>query len=77
MIESSIEELSLRELRECFANPNHRIDSRIIALQSLTAHKLTKSNIESLLEAPHPKSQTNPNRIKMNQTTEEDSFELK
>lgn len=55
LIEASINELSMRELRECFSDPHHRIDARIIALQSLSGHKLTKENIEALLSSKDAK----------------------
>lgn len=46
----------MRELRECFRDPAHRIDARIIALQSLSGHQLTKENIEALLASKDPDS---------------------
>lgn len=38
LIETSIEEMSMRELRLCLADPSRRVEPRIIALQSLAAH---------------------------------------
>jgi hypothetical protein len=70
--------MSIRELRECFADPSHRVQPSIIALQSLSGHKLTKSSIESLLGGvPPPKPLPQPARISRERSAEELSFEAK
>lgn len=77
LIEASINELSMRELRQCFDNPDHRIDARIIALQSLSGHQLTKDNIEALLTSKDPKECASGLRKADRSPPADSSFELK
>lgn len=49
LIEGSITDVSVKELRECIADPNRRVDPQVIALQSFTGHRLTKSNLLHLI----------------------------
>lgn len=77
LIETSINELSMRELRQCFDDPAHRIDARIIALQSLSGHQLTKENIEALLASKDPKDAASGLRKADRTLPADSSFELK